>query len=44
MIMWKVFMILGLPFFNLLAIAYGIMMNILGPLGMPDFLGLRTNM
>ena len=44
MIMWKIFMILGMPLAYPFLIAYGIIMNVFGPLGLPDFLGIMTNM
>ena len=44
MIMLKVFMIFGMPLAYPFLIAYGVIMNVLGPLGLPDFLGLMTNM
>ena len=42
--MWKIFMIFGMPLAYPFLILYGVVMNILGPLGVPDFLGLMTNM
>ncbi len=42
--MWKVLMIFAMPLSYPFLIGYGLLMNILGPLGVPDFLGLMTNM
>ena len=42
--MWKMFLICLLPALTPFEIAYGVIMNIFGPLGLPDFLGIMTNM
>ncbi len=42
--MWKILMVFGMPLFYPFLITYGIIMNVLGPLGVPDFLGLMSNM
>ena len=43
-VMWKVILLFGLPMLIPFEIAYGVIMNVLGPLGLPDFLGIMTNM
>lgn len=42
-VMWKVILLFGLPMLIPFEIAYGVIMNVLGPLGLPDFLGIMTN-
>lgn len=42
--MWKLLLVFGMPLAYPFLIAYGIIMNIFGPLGLPDILGLMTNM
>lgn len=43
-IMWKLLLVFGMPLAYPFLIAYGIIMNIFGPLGLPDIFGLMTNM
>lgn len=42
--MWKMLLMFGMPLAYPFMIAYGIFMNVFGPLGVPDFLGIMTNM
>ena len=42
--MWKMLLLFGMPLLYPFEIAYGVFMNIFGPLGVPDFLGIMTNM
>jgi len=38
--MWKMLLVFGMPLMYPFLILYGLAMNVLGPLGVPDFLGL----
>ena len=38
--MWKILLIFGMPLLIPFEIAYGLLMKILRPLGVPDFLGI----
>ncbi len=38
--MWKMILLFGMPLLLPFEIAYGLMMKVLGPLGLPDFLGI----
>lgn len=39
-VMWKILLVFGMPLMYPFIILYGIIMNIFGPLGLPDFLGI----
>lgn len=38
--MWKLFLVFGMPMLIPFEIGYGLLMKVLGPLGVPDFLGI----
>ncbi len=38
--MWKMLLMFGMPLLLPFEIAYGLLMKVLGPLGVPDFLGI----
>ena len=38
--MWKMILLFGMPLLIPFEIAYGLLMKIFGPLGLPDFLGI----
>lgn len=38
--MWKMLLLFGLPLLTPFEIAYGLLMKVLMPLGVPDFLGI----
>ena len=38
--MWKMILLFGMPLLLPFEIVYGLMMKVLGPLGLPDFLGI----
>ncbi len=38
--MWKMVLLFGMPLLVPFEIAYGLLMKVLGPLGVPDFLGI----
>lgn len=38
--MWKMVLLFGMPLMIPFEIAYGLLMKVLGPLGVPDFLGI----
>lgn len=38
--MWKMLLVFGMPLLIPFEIAYGLLMKVLGPLGVPDFLGI----
>lgn len=38
--MWKILLLFGMPLLYPFAIAYALIMKVLGPLGVPDFLGI----
>ncbi len=38
--MWKMLLVFVLPLLTPFEIAYGLLMKIFGPLGLPDFLGI----
>lgn len=38
--MWKMLLMFGMPLLLPFEIAYALLMKILGPLGVPDFLGI----
>ncbi len=40
--MWKMVLLFGMPALTPFAIAYALVMRILRPLGVPDFLGILT--
>ena len=41
--MWKMLLAFALPLLTPFEIAYGLMMKVLGPLGVPDFLGIMAD-
>ena len=38
--MWKMFLLFCMPLLIPFEIAYGLLMKVFGPLGLPDFLGI----
>ena len=38
--MWKILLLFGMPLAMPFAIIYALVMKVLGPLGVPDFLGI----
>ena len=42
--MWKMLLLFALPLLTPFEIAYALIMKVLGPLGVPDFLGILTTM